>query len=589
MKIRKLELRAFGPFTNRTITFDTAPAAPGLHIVVGANEAGKSTVLRALQAALFGIGNTDLRDSHFHPKDALCVGLEVETTEGEILHAKRFRKKKETSFISLTSGKTLSPQEWEQALPVADPERFEQMFALSYERLVKGGQLLSEFKSDIGQAMLAAAGDLGQTAVLALKMQASAEAIYNPRATSSKLRQALSAYSAADKTMRSERYTSRDYKLAYDRREELVVDLKKISGERNEQLEEQRRLQRIDTSASHVRRLLEDEKILAGLGVSPALVGDFESRYTEALGRLSAANTSCEDSRILINDLTQKRAALLLDPVIASLEAEIDRQKEQVSAVRKARLDIPIRQTEWNQLAVTRARLCSDLGLTAETVNHPLLGQRTQIEKLADDHIRLTAFTTDLPRKIAELTSKVARTELLLTEFEADADTKELAECLLQAKSKRELEVETTKSSREMKDSVEQLNQDLSAFPLWRGTFDELESLRVPLSASVIDCAERLVLLRLGADYIADESREISSGIDSLLVEEKRLDRQDTIPTEQDLLALRLRRNQGWLVVKDVWLNMEWSPFLRQVVKTQNPLNGELSHGVVTQVIHEGV
>jgi len=35
--------------------------------------------------------------------------------------------------------------------------------------------------------------------------------------------------------------------------------------------------------------------------------------------------------------------------------------------------------------------------------------------------------------------------------------------------------------------------------------------------------------------------------------------------------------------------SMEWSPFLRQVVKTQNPLNGELSHGVVTQAIHEGV
>ncbi len=34
---------------------------------------------------------------------------------------------------------------------------------------------------------------------------------------------------------------------------------------------------------------------------------------------------------------------------------------------------------------------------------------------------------------------------------------------------------------------------------------------------------------------------------------------------------------------------LEWSPFLRQVVKTQNPLNGELSHGVVTQAVHEGV
>jgi formate hydrogenlyase transcriptional activator len=34
---------------------------------------------------------------------------------------------------------------------------------------------------------------------------------------------------------------------------------------------------------------------------------------------------------------------------------------------------------------------------------------------------------------------------------------------------------------------------------------------------------------------------------------------------------------------------VEWSPQLRQMVKTQNPLNGELSHGVVTQTVHERV
>ena len=34
---------------------------------------------------------------------------------------------------------------------------------------------------------------------------------------------------------------------------------------------------------------------------------------------------------------------------------------------------------------------------------------------------------------------------------------------------------------------------------------------------------------------------------------------------------------------------LDLPPFLTQMVKTQNPLNGELSHGVVTQAVHEGV
>lgn len=34
---------------------------------------------------------------------------------------------------------------------------------------------------------------------------------------------------------------------------------------------------------------------------------------------------------------------------------------------------------------------------------------------------------------------------------------------------------------------------------------------------------------------------------------------------------------------------LDLSPFLTQTVKTQNPLNGELSHGSVTQAVHQGV
>jgi len=36
-------------------------------------------------------------------------------------------------------------------------------------------------------------------------------------------------------------------------------------------------------------------------------------------------------------------------------------------------------------------------------------------------------------------------------------------------------------------------------------------------------------------------------------------------------------------------LPLDWSPFLRQTVKTHFSANGELSHGVVTQAVHAGV
>jgi hypothetical protein len=42
-----------------------------------------------------------------------------------------------------------------------------------------------------------------------------------------------------------------------------------------------------------------------------------------------------------------------------------------------------------------------------------------------------------------------------------------------------------------------------------------------------------------------------------------------------------LRRAAGFLT-RESEVGLDLSPVLRQMVKTQNPLNGELSHGVVT-------
>jgi hypothetical protein len=41
--------------------------------------------------------------------------------------------------------------------------------------------------------------------------------------------------------------------------------------------------------------------------------------------------------------------------------------------------------------------------------------------------------------------------------------------------------------------------------------------------------------------------------------------------------------------VELVQLAVDWSPFLRQTVKTHFSSNGELSHGIVTQAVHAGV
>ena len=73
MKLVRLLLHAFGPFTDKTIDFAARPDnLSDLHLIYGPNEAGKSSALRAITDLRFGI---PLRspDDFIHPMAQMRV------------------------------------------------------------------------------------------------------------------------------------------------------------------------------------------------------------------------------------------------------------------------------------------------------------------------------------------------------------------------------------------------------------------------------------------------------------------------------------------------------------------------------------
>ena len=79
MKILELQLLAFGPFTD--VRLDFAGVGPGMHIIFGPNEAGKSSALRALTALLFGIDH-NTADNFVHEYQQLRIGGKLRSAAG---------------------------------------------------------------------------------------------------------------------------------------------------------------------------------------------------------------------------------------------------------------------------------------------------------------------------------------------------------------------------------------------------------------------------------------------------------------------------------------------------------------------------
>ena len=76
MRIRELRLLRYGKFTDRLLRLPHAPQ--DIHLVVGANEAGKSTMRRALSDWLFGFPMRSTGMDFLHPMQDLRLGGIIE-------------------------------------------------------------------------------------------------------------------------------------------------------------------------------------------------------------------------------------------------------------------------------------------------------------------------------------------------------------------------------------------------------------------------------------------------------------------------------------------------------------------------------
>lgn len=85
MKIEQIDLKAYGHFTNQRLTLG---GSADFHIICGPNEAGKTTLWRAINGALFGIPERS-QDTFLHDSKKLRIGLALTANSGERLAVMR--------------------------------------------------------------------------------------------------------------------------------------------------------------------------------------------------------------------------------------------------------------------------------------------------------------------------------------------------------------------------------------------------------------------------------------------------------------------------------------------------------------------
>jgi uncharacterized protein YhaN len=372
VKLLRLHLQAFGPFTDRWL--DLGDGSVGLHLVCGPNEAGKSSTLRALTALRYGIEMRSTDDFvHDHP--AMRLGAVLLDRDGREVSVVRRKGR----------GQTLSVRGPDDALlpASADLEHqltgglkrtdFESLYGLDHGRLRQGGEALLKGEGDVGAALFEASAGVRslQDVIARLDQEARRHFVPGARGSKGRINEALRQHGEQLTTLREATLRPMAWADLQRRCEDTGRTLAGL-------LETQKRL---DAEARQWRERLT---------VAPLLV-----RLDHALDRCHAL----VEAPVLGEDAAGRRLALQT------------RTAEHQQALRDVNDALARHQQEWNTLPASSA----------------LLLAAPAIERLVAEAERLDQGQ----REIGEAVAERARLDARLGQQLAAIDATESAEALL--------------------------------------------------------------------------------------------------------------------------------------------------------------
>jgi len=157
MRFDELQIPAFGPFTDFSLSLPREKY--DIHLIYGPNEAGKSSLLRALRQLLYGIPVRS-EDAFLHQYPRLRIGATISEGDESLTF---FRKKGKQNTLLDSDGKALPEKVLFPFLGPVDESFFENMFGLDTDSLRRGAGRLLAGEGDLGAAIFSAS--LGGTPV----------------------------------------------------------------------------------------------------------------------------------------------------------------------------------------------------------------------------------------------------------------------------------------------------------------------------------------------------------------------------------------------------------------------------------------
>ncbi|MBW1936672.1 MAG: AAA family ATPase, partial [Deltaproteobacteria bacterium] len=521
----------------------------------GPNEAGKSSALRGLKQALFGIP-VRTADNFLHPHQQMRVGAILQHSDGSLVEIIR-RKGRNNTLRAGNDKDVLDDSVLEKFLGGISAEVFETMFGIGHEDLVRGGQEILEGSGNVGQALFAAGSGIADLRLVQADLQKEAEALFSPSASKRRINEALSELRKNQALLKEAELPGAEWEKHDRALREAISRRKELDYELQEKLREKNRLERIKEALPLIaqrKEILEKFKEYADAILLPE---DFGERRINLLSALEGAQSLRDEALQALGEIEKEIAKLEVpQPILDNSEA-IEELYQRLGSHRKAAKDRVQLVTRSSVLRSEAKAILSRLrdDLTLEEADRLKLKttEIARIESLGSKHDRLVSKRESVEEEISRLTASLARIEGEINSVATPKSTEALIEAVERAKEYATLEKQCKSELLEIQNSEKGLRSKLAQRSLWSGSLQEVESLAIPPSET-IDRFEKVMgeaeveinRLRSAVSDTEEELIKIRGSIESLRLEQE-------VPTEEDLVNARKLRHEGWGLVKKAW------------------------------------
>lgn len=563
MRIRQIDLRCFGRFTDRVITL---PDDLGVHVLHGPNEAGKTTLLDAITYTLHGMPAGASKEPKYdfeHATTKLRTGLELVDDDGRVVNVLRRRGNKGTVLdpASDTASEPLAAQ-LDRLLRGVPKDVWINKHGLSRQRLRAGAKAMLDGKGSAEDALVAASGVVIVRQVLR-EIRDRREALLKSTGRSGLISDAAAEFGDATKAIKQATAAARRVEADIaergrrrSERERTAASVRAVEAE----------LAQLDALVAALGVLLEREQLEARVAAIEPPTFPWERADSDEL----AAVTQELDQHLALvrrlqarrEELAAKLDSLTVDPRLGDAHEQSMALSQRVEKVRDARGQLPLLEagvhSGQEQLARALAAVDAAADATADATSLlaavdalPTSAQRADVAARADEGRTLLS-------KLEEETVRLRQADRALAE--AEQAVRELGDGTLVDPARLSALLETAAGInlakwRELRESIgarrHALELQARALPGCDLDVDGVRALALPAQAGEAAIVRRIEELDRELARASEELDNARAKRERHEAELQELLRERDVPDPAELRRLRAARDEAWQVIRD--------------------------------------